>query len=261
MKKQILLVLFLLFLPAICSAGDSDQVLEKKKAAIVKVMNQGNFKAYIQNDKKFCATFLVDFKEQKNIEHIKPILEVDSYNDPELQAYFKQCPNKKFNEKIMMSARAAEEIEKKEELLGRKLTEEELAKEINFPGYYATKNFKLFKVNLDNDMKNGNEFVFYAEGYRLAIPRQFTAEYTYGGYRIIDLKTCKIITGVSTNDPFDYEKQQPLENYNGIIKYKGEYYVFDLYKRQTHKVYRLVLEKYNKKRKNINSVCEYRLHE
>lgn len=257
--KWVIVIAVVILYASLVLAGSndaSDQKIKEKKAAIIKIMNQGKFKAYIQKDTKFCSAFLNDFIEQKQIEHIQPILEVEDYNDPKLQVYFKQCPNKKFNGAIVMSARAAEEIEDMEKTLGRKLTDEELEKEIGGPNYYATKSFKLFKVNLDNDFNNGDEFVFYAEGYRSPVRGKYVTEYTYGGYEILDLKNCKTKYGASTRDPYDYEKQQPIENYNGIIKYKGAYYVFDLYDETGR---RLVLKKYNKKRGNMNSVCEYRL--
>ena len=50
--------------------------------------------------------------------------------------------------------------------------------------YYATKNFKLFKVNIDNNEKNGDEHVVYAEGYKATDIDKY--KYTYGGYIILD---------------------------------------------------------------------------
>ena len=233
-------------------ADDADKAIEKKKAAIMKIMSQGQFKAYIQDDAKFCAAFLEDFKQQKNIEHIKPIVEADDYNDPNLQKYFKRCPKTEFHKSVeIRHAQTLQEIVAKEQALGRALTGEEL-EEYGGIEFYATKNFKLYKTNIDNNLKNGDEHIFYAEGYK-----NIGDNYTYGGYSIIDIKNCKKDGGVSTIDPFDYEKQIPLDNYNGIIRYKGKLYVFDLHEQVGR---RLVIEKYNKKNKNMNSICEYRKH-
>lgn len=255
-KLIVALIFLVLCLTAVAVVGvDFDKKIEIKKAAIIKIMKQGRFNAYIQKDRIFCAAFLNDFTEQKGIEHVKPILEVDDYNDPKLQAYFKQCPNNKFNETILFGARAAEEMEKKENILGRKLTERE-QEEFGGLKFYATKNFKLFKVNLDNSTTNDNKLVLYAEGYRNPIKERYMDEYTYGGYKIIDLQSCKTRGYWPTRDPFDYNRQQPIENYNGIIKYKGAYYVFDL-REETGR--RLSLRKYNKNIGNTLSVCEYML--
>jgi len=232
MKKAVFLILFIFFTTTVCCAGDSDKAIEKKKEAIMNIMNKGQFKAYIQADQKFCATFLSDFSEQKNIEHIKPIMEVDDYNDPRLQTYFKQCSSAEFQKHTWIEPRGHYEMAR---------------------DYYATKNFKLFRVDLDNNKKNSDELVLYAEGFKDA-----GNNYTYGGYSVINLKKCKITYGVPTNDSYDYQKQQPIENYNGVIKYKGEYYVFDLY---VDPARRLVLEKYNSKRGMMLSICRYRLHE
>jgi|GEM_PF-5844113 len=246
----------------ICEKGQSEKVnpassenksIEQKKAAIMKIMSQGTFKARIQDNKVFCSAFLEDFKQQKNIEYIQPIAEVDNYNDPKLQAYFKKCPNKAFDKTtVIYHARTLEEIAQEEQRLGRLLSEEEL-KEYGGFEYRATKNFKLYKVNIDNNAKNGDEYVFYAERYS----KEESTDYDDGGYIIVDLDKCKTDGAVNTKDPFDYTKNIPLENYNGIIRYKGKYYVFDLYEDQ---VYWLSLNRYDKTRRNMNSVCRYRKH-
>ena len=196
-------------------------------------MNQGQFKAYIQDDAKFCAAFLDDFTKQKGIKYIKPIVEVDNYNDPKLQNYFKQCPKGEFNRNSLIHhARTLEEQEEMDKLvhvkeleLGRALTEEEKEKVLNLRiDSYATKNFKLYKVDIDNNAKNGDEFVFYADGYKTA------EDYynSYGGYKIVDLEKCKIKSDFPTNDQYYFGTPEPVENYNGIFKYKGKYYMFDL---------------------------------
>jgi competence protein ComGC len=250
--RKILFVLILLLLPSICVADESEQVIEKKKAAIIKIMSQGQFKAYIEDDKKFCAAFLDDFAKQKGIEHIKPIVEVDDYNDLKLQNYLKQCPNKKFNKATVVypNPHYSERWVELEQKLGRPLTDEELEDCCGGIAFYATKNFKLYKVNIDNDARGTNEYVLYAEGFYSDVLNQ----YTYGGYTIIDLNECKFKGGVSTQDPYDYKKEQPIENYNGIIKYNGEYYVFEL---NDFAGGMLALEKYNKKRKNMSIICRY----
>lgn len=253
-KLIVALIFFILCLATAVAVevADSNKKIEIKKAAIIKIMKQGKFNAYIQKDHNFCASFLNDFTEQKGIEYIKPIIEVDDYNDPKLQAYFKQCPNKKFNKSVEIShARTLEEISGKEHLLGRPLTEDEL-EEYGGIVFYATKNFKLYKVDICNNKRNDEDFVLYAEGYY----NNEIKQYTDGGYTILDLEQCKIKCGTSTKDPFDYKKQQPIDNYNGIIKYKGEYYIFDLREEIGR---RLMLEKYNNKRGNMTSVCRYSL--
>lgn len=256
--RKIILVLILFLLPSICMAEESKQAIEKKKAIIQEIMSQGQFKAYIQDDKKFCVAFLDDFTKQKRVEHIKPIVEVDDYNDPRLQNYFKQCPKAEFHKTIAINPHPQLhlEIAEREQELGRTLTEEEL-EENGGRIFHATKSFKLYKVNMDNDAKNGNEYILYAEGYKVkGSEGDKYWYYTYGGYRTLDLKNCRYGIGVSTRDPYNYEKKQAIENYNGIIKYKGEYYVFDLYK---DPAYRLVLEKYDKKYGKMLSICEYSL--
>jgi len=239
-KLIVALIFFILCLTAVAVvAVNSDKKIELKKAAIIKIMKQGKFKAYIQDDPKLCSAFLNDFVVQKNIEHIKPIVEADNYDDPKLQSYLKKCPNKEFHKSVWAENPAQmRSCEEGDDSCGMV--------------YYATRNFKLYRVNVDNNIKNGEEYVLYAEGYK----HIDINKYTYGGYNIIDLKKCEIRGIVHTRDPFDYVKQQPIENYNGIIEYRGEYYVFEL-REDTGR--RLILQKYNKNRGNMNSICEYRL--
>jgi len=231
-------------------ADAQDTVLEKKKAAIIKIMKQGTFEVKMQQNEKFCAAFLEDFKEQKGIEHIMPIVEADDYNDPKLQAYLKLCPKLQFNKTYeLRHTTGMQEIAAKEKK-GKKLTDKDW-EEAGAIDYYATKNFKLYKVNIDNNAENGDEYVFYAEGYK-----NIANNYTYGGYTIVDLKKCERDGGANTIDPYDYIKKKPIENYNGIIKYQGEYYIFKL---EDFIGRYLELSKYDKNRKKINRICSYNL--
>ena len=75
-------------------------------------------------------------------------MEVDNYNDPKLQNYFKQCPKGEFNRNSLIHhARTLEEQEEMDKLvhvkeleLGRALTEEEKEKVLNLRiDSYATK--------------------------------------------------------------------------------------------------------------------------
>mgnify|MGYP001592741323 FL=1 len=226
--KKVILVLVLLLMPVICLSGEHEEAIKKKKAAIQEIMSQGQFKVHNKDNQQFCAAFLQDFTEQKGIEHIKPIVEVDDYKDTKLQKYLKRCPKEEFHKTVWVEPRQMYEHERE---------------------YYATKNFKLFEVNIDNNSKNGDEYVFYAEGYK-----DSGNNYTYGGYSVIDLKKCRSKGGVHTIDPYDYEKNKSIENYNGIIKYKGEYYIFEL---NNYAGRMLELNKYIEKRNNMKRICLY----
>lgn len=234
-------------------SSSNDRDVEQKKTAIMKIMSQGTFETYIQENKKFCSAFLEDFKQQKNITHVQPVVEADSYNDPKLQTYFKSCQGKAFNKtyviyhpSMMAEATKAEDEARAE---GKELSDEDW-EELGGVPYIATKNFKLYKVNIDNNMKNGDEYVLYAEGYY----NEESGLYFYGGYTIVDVKKCTTDGGTNTNDPYDYKKNIPLDNHNGIVRYKGRCYVFDL--GEGHG-YRLILKGYNRRYKNMETVCKY----
>jgi hypothetical protein len=259
--KKVLFILFLIFLPSICLSDDLDQAIEKKKAAIVSIMHQEKFKAYIQDDKKFCAAFLDDFTNQKGIEYIKPNVEVDNYDDPRLQEYLKGCPSRNFHKVTDYHSHTLQAIVDTEQSLGRALSEEEL-KEYDVIDFYATKNFKLYKVDIDNDAKNGEEYVLYAEDFYNGGINQYDIS---GAYIIIDLENCKDRGGFPAGALYNYKKERQIEEYNGIIKYKGKYYVYRLYK-DYKKPARdfLELAKYTEKfgiRNSINivdhTICNY----
>lgn len=86
-------------------------------------------------------------------------------------------------------------------------------------------NFRLYRIDLDNNPKNGIEEVIYGE---------VEWENTYGmdqvpGYSIIDLERCEFKKG---GVPV-YQRERPegrvFENHNAVIRYQQHYYVVDLY--------------------------------
>ncbi len=255
-RKMILnATLFLLVIFIIMSftvfADEIEKTIEQKKAVIIKIMSAVELKLskYYKEfgyDLNFCTAFLKNFKEQKGIEHIKPILETDDYNDPKLQAYLSKCPKISLNKKVTYVPRIWEMI--------KELPEEE--QEQYGHVYYATKGFKLYKVNIDNSEKNGDEYVLYSEGFYEEKLKRFDDK---GKYSIAYLETCEVKGGVGTWAQFNYEKKKQIENYNGILRYKGKIYVFDLneWAGNIPGLRYLDLWEFDKKQENMVKVCSF----
>ncbi len=95
--------------------------------------------------------------------------------------------------------------------------------------YRGTANFKHYLVDINNNSKDGKEHVFYYERAQGPLNRpDAKLNYANGGYRVIDFDRCELKGGSPTNDPYSYFYKRPLENYNGIIRYRGKHYIFDL---------------------------------
>ena len=70
-------------------------------------MSQGQFKVHNKDNPTILQQpFCKDFTEQKGIEHIKPIVEVDDYKDTKLQKYLKRCPKEEFHKTVWGRAAA-----------------------------------------------------------------------------------------------------------------------------------------------------------
>lgn len=230
--------------------NQNDERKEVDQRAIKEIMANGTFKAYIQDSQKFCSDFLKDFSQQKNISHIKPIIEVDNYEDKQLQAILRKCPHNEFNITYVIYHPSMMNELVEAEKRGEKITSKDM-EALGGVRYEATKAFRLFKVNIDNDAANGDEYVLYAEGY-------FNKErnaYLFNTYTVIDLKKCEDDVRAYVGSPDDIKNKSNAKNYNGIIRYRGRNYIFALLQNEGN---RLILKKYSKKYNNMIDLCGYR---
>lgn len=191
------------------------------------IMANRNFetRAYVKHpNKDFCEAFLQDFRQQKGIEHIEPVSKAESYDDPVWQPYKTRCPDLELFESYGCLAEDAEYIAtlpKGEGVRYRRNVCEH---------FRGTANFKLYEVDINNDPAGGKEKVFHYERAQGPLNRPDRKVVLGNGkYQIVDLGRCEVVGGSETHDPYSYFYQRPLKNYNGIIKYKGKHYIFDLY--------------------------------
>lgn len=175
----------------------------------------------------FCRTFIRDFRQQTGIEFVEPDAKADRYDAPVWQPYKTRCASLAAGvfDSYLCEPKIAETIER----LPKDQRNAEYKRSCQH--YRGTMNFKHFLVDINDNPKDGKEHVFYHEREEGPLNRS-GAELNFGngGYWIVDLDRCELKGGSRTTDPYSYDSYlRPLENYNGIIRYKGKHYIFDLY--------------------------------
>jgi hypothetical protein len=208
-----------------CSASAQDVSI--RKAEIVKLLQGIKLEQAFGAKDPFCQAFLDDFRQQKNIEHIAPIVQTEDYNDPRLAPYKGKCPKLDFHKsrqpvgaaphKIQLSPERMKEIEENDN---------------NYTIYLDTRNLQLYELEMDDNPANGKEIVFYGESPRVVssggIPQPDGPIYNAhrGLYRVISFDGCSEIGGMSVGQLWG-PSGGPTESH-GVIRYRGKYALYDL---------------------------------
>lgn len=191
-----------------------------KAEGIMKILSNRKF---IMMD-SFCNTFLEDFRQMRGIQFEEAVAKSDRYDDPAWEPYKARCAEVGMFEDYYCEPRIAEYLAELPE------SEQHQEMKVACSHYQCTENFKHFRLSLKRDEGNRSEDIFYCERSRGPLNRQGRdPSDTHGGFRAIDLKQCRNRDGVHTNDSYSYTYRHPLENYNGIVRYKERYYIFNLY--------------------------------
>jgi len=176
----------------------------------------------------FFKEFILDFKDGKNIEYIEPILVTDDINNRELREYFGN--DTEFIEEI--------------------ITFEESSPTMKYRSEF---NYKLYHIDFDNNSENGKEYLFYTGGY-IDIwvgSRQSDSNF----YFFLDFEEKKIRDAVIVYNTFDYIDKKLTNNFNGIIKYKDRYFIYEI--KETN--YSIVLHSWNNEHEYIATVVRFYL--
>lgn len=182
-----------------------------------------------------CPAFFEDFKIQKGIKHIEPILVTQNRDDEQLRKYLSQIERDPFQG------------------------------EVGSYIYRALNNFTVYKVDIDNNSENGKELGFYSEDYR-----KIYRESSGGGYNIYSFYDSKgqFVAG-SSHSIHKYSQDKTVKlpsNITGLIEYKQKVYLFDLHSygvsySRDPKI--LELERYQKQshgdKYNLLNVCRFDL--
>ena len=222
------------------SGSLADVKTEASKSALIKkilsehelVLVKNSSNPFSEKAPDFCERFYKDFKNQINIKFVEPLFYAESFEDKLFAPYKKQCPTWAFNKIESGSWQAVD-------------TELLKTRKNNYGWVYtATKDLRMYKVDIDNNPNNGKEDVFFTEEY---FNKNKAYGWEWGGYSVLSFDKCNTVYGVSVKSPYDHFYKNPYENVNGIIVYENKNMIFDLYELRGEgdgKYYRLHLDKY-----------------
>ncbi|HYM30397.1 MAG TPA: hypothetical protein VEU47_03810 [Candidatus Cybelea sp.] len=168
--------------------------------------------------KEFCERFLSDLKQMRGIEFIEPIVRAESYDDPKLRAYRNKCPKLQFNKAIMPGDVADMDSDFLDE---------------HGYAYYASRNLKLFKMNVDNVRYvggRGERFVLYGEDYCLKSNHETCISNVI---KVVDFKRCYAID----IDSSTASENDHLKAIGKFITYERKSYFMDISIVQLHDGY------------------------
>jgi hypothetical protein len=77
---------------------------------------------------------------------------------------------------------------------------------------------------------------------------------TSGRYRVVNFEGCEILDGIQVDAQRQFEKVTKRPGYNGIIRYKQRFFIFDLYPVDQ---YSLKLWEYIKQQRTFEGICAY----
>ncbi len=160
-----------------------------------------NSPQYQAQTAEFCTGFYGAMQRaDKAIQYIEPIVRTDDPNHPGLAQYH-----------------SCADAEDRPNWQG---VGEGIYEHIDMIGDRA---FKLYRLDLDGNPKNGLEEYLYAE---LDVKQTLAQS---PGYNRIDFKRCEFMDGVSVDQDQELHSGWHRNNYNAMIRYRGGYYVFDLH--------------------------------
>jgi len=197
-------------------------------------------------DEKFCRQFFEDFQKQEKIVHVQPIIQVDSYDDPALAPFKAKCP------KLRVAKKEGAESSELEFELNETVGDQ-------FGNLWrGTAHFRMYKVDINNNKADGEEHVFYSDRF---VPKPMFGDEgvsgpgpdeTKGQYLVVDFEKCLTMGGLAVDQFRGPTTKKP--SYNGIIQYKGRFYIYDL---EPSGGYKLSIEELTRSRKTFKTICRY----
>jgi len=240
-KRTWQILLTLIVMGAVPVGAGSGEPTTPIKEQIVKLLASIMMTLNHAVDEKFCRQFFEDFKKQDKIEHIQPIIHTDRYDDPKLAAFIGKCQTVKW---------IGAEPDDEGHALNTK-TRDQFGNR-----FVSTAHFRLYKVDINNNRKDGAEHVFYSDGF---VPEPLPGEEpgpveeldkTHGQYLVVDFDQCLSLGGIEAGRG----GTNVLPVYHGIIRYHGRSYLYDL---NASGGYELKLDELTNRRKTFKTICRY----
>jgi hypothetical protein len=236
---------------------------------------------HTQEQRDSCQQFLADFGAGGAVTLVEPVARADRYSDSAFSFWQNKCPALAMNGSL---GPAPATLYQDHPQLPFHMPDGRLLE-----GYlFGTRNFKLYVVDIDNNPKNDKEVVFYSEraysyweailkvpGFSMALPtidrnwntvmppEKVPPMSTYWGsnYKMLRSPACFADDLLHPEDPYDYSNSQPEANYNGILEYKGKFYLFswEAALRRDVREFRLFeVTRYGNGTPDVELVCTYR---
>jgi hypothetical protein len=205
---------------------------------------------------RWCEAALESFRNQTEVVHIEPITRAERYSDPVFKPWQSRCPNLAMNATLLGYEVARDPAD------ARRLIYADVTPKGTGEILFGTRNFTLYKVDIDNDARNGEEMVFFSEraySSRAAVehhpqlwrppadrnwndilpPEEIGDDFVYytgsdvarpylPSYNLLDFDRCTIENGLSLEPRFDHETGRSLPNLSGIVRYQGRYYLYEV---------------------------------
>ncbi len=214
-----------------------------RKQELVKIMKTVNFVPHSGKDDPFCQAFYRDFSTQTNIEHIHPLIAVQRYDDPALQPYQRKCPDLKMHKSMAFSHRDLE--------VAGEPTSESDAESRAVSITTGLKNFQFFRLDVNNQPRDGEELLLYYEG---VFDQRSGTHLANRAYHEVNLSACKSDKVVYFNQGGSVQWTR-----NGVVRYKGKnaIYVLGSWTDKPEYWY-LQLEFHSAELKRMAPSCSYR---
>lgn len=243
MNSWILGAVFLVLSAGSSSFGAEPAQTTSVKEQIIKLLASITMKLNYAVDEKFCRQFFEDFNKEEHIEHVQPIIQADRIDDPALASFLVKCPTVKW-----IGAEGDEP--------GYRLNTQEFRDQLLAPTLVGTAHFRLYHLDIDNNKTDAKEHVFYSDEFvpepppGQELPPVNELNKTMGNYTAVNIENCAVLGGVVVGNGSGVGGAA----YNGIIRYHGRPYIYDLY---TIGGLKLNLQEYTKRRKNFTVTCGY----
>jgi len=173
---------------------------------------------------KFCDQFLRDFRAQDNIKHLTPVLEAGTHEALPLQSLPAGCRVEDLFDTYQCEPRIADYIGTLPAGEQKTYTEKVCRR------YRGTQNLRVYRADMDGNPSNGDELVTSFQRTVGPINKPERPQiFGRGHYKLLSGSTCEVLGDLQVHDPYDYLGQTDAKNYNGLIEYKKQFYVFDLF--------------------------------
>ncbi|HEX9810528.1 MAG TPA: hypothetical protein VGA88_00350, partial [Burkholderiales bacterium] len=170
------------------------------------------------------------------------IVTAENYNDWALKPYQSKCPGLRMDRSFQLTGT---------DIASGGMPKDDADAEARAISItVGERNFQLFKVDIDNNPKNGQEYVLYYEGRHEE--KSDTRHPADRVYQVVDLDHCEMKIGTTFN-----QNESATWTRNGIVTYKGKNMIYELVAAGQREYWSLTVESYIKKLRHIAPVCTY----